>query len=102
MERLGHSAFEATLSLKVNNSLEARVFHLLNESGIDFCFNYKIGPYVVTFLVGDKILMLKGDERRRQYFAKMGYDTIFVTEKIIGQRLLDILQAPVRRQKVPR
>ena len=92
MERLGHSAFEATLSLKVNDSLEARVFHLLSESEIDFCFNYRIGPPVANFLIGEKILMLKGDERKRQYFVKRGYDTIFVTEKVIGERLLDILR----------
>jgi len=60
---------------------EAILYQLLNQSGLNFKFQYKIGPYRVDYLLGkDLVLELDGpghsnarDTKRDAYLQKMGY-----------------------------
>lgn len=85
-----------------DSTAEAVFFQMLRDNGIPFQFQYKIGPYVADYLIGDRLVVeLDGpvhrkanqkrhDETRDAYMVRLGYHVLRLNLEIIA---LDIQAA---------
>ena len=88
----GLSSVLNSLLKRADSKAEIVFFHLLQENGIEFQFQYPIGHYRVDYLIGnDLIVELDGpqhikerDEIRNHYLCKMGYRIIHVPIFIVA------------------
>lgn len=86
---------------------ELAFYELLKKSGIDFNFQYKIGPYRVDYLIGD-FLVFEGDgphhdqnkeydEKRDEYLRKMGYKVLRLKWSIVEQ-MKEMVISEIKKQ----
>ena len=74
------------IDIKKDSKAELSVSRILESNGIDFKFQYPIGPYKADFLLGESIVLeIDGphhkeqqeyDSNRNKYMERMGYDVI--------------------------
>lgn len=93
-------ALDTVMGKQEDSRAEAIFYYLLVENGIDFQFQYQIGPYRADYLVGeDLVVELDGplhdkasDKRRDNYLRKMGYRVLRIPIFVVSLSLEAVIK----------
>lgn len=88
---------------KADSKIEKILFNLLTGEGIQFKFQYKIGPYRADYLLwGFLVVELDGpqhdiqkkhDQNRDKYMGKMGYKVLRIPTWVLVNKPEDVIKA---------